>query len=164
MLHERQLENIITSLRNEGFRITPQRIEIIKHITNTHSHPSAENIHKVIQKKYPMVSLATVYKTLNLLVKMGIIQELGFAEGGARYEVNDRKHINVVCLYCGNIEDIDEQQSLSLLESKASEKSKYRISGRRFELYGYCDNCKNKRRFNKRVIQKHRRREKLLKF
>ena len=136
-----QLEEIVDTLRNEGLRITPQRIAIIKYVINTQSHPSAEEIHKVIQKKYPMVSMATVYKTLDLLRKMSMVQELGFADGSARYEANVEKHINIICMRCGRIDDIDEH-SLSTLESKVAEESNYEIFGRRFELYGFCSECK----------------------
>jgi Fur family peroxide stress response transcriptional regulator len=136
-----QLEEIVDKLRNKGLRITPQRIAIIKYVTNTQSHPSAEEIYKVIQKKYPMVSMATVYKTLDLLRKMSMIQELGFADGSARYEANIGRHINIICMRCGRIDDIDEH-FLSTLESKVAEKSKYEIFGRRFELYGFCSECK----------------------
>ena len=139
-----QIKDIVDTLRNEGFRITPQRIAIIKYVIDTQSHPSAEGIHKIIQKKYPMVSLATVYKTLDLLRKMSMIQELGFANGSARYEANVGKHINIVCVRCGRIEDVDEH-SLSGLESKVAEKSKYEIFSRRFELYGHCNECKRKK-------------------
>jgi Fur family transcriptional regulator, peroxide stress response regulator len=132
-----QLEEIVDTLRNEGLRITPQRIAIIKYVINTQSHPSAEEIHKIIQKKYPMVSMATVYKTLDLLRKMSMVQELGFADGSARYEANVEKHINIICMRCGRIDDIDEH-SLSTLESKVAEKSNYEI----FELYGFCSECK----------------------
>jgi Fur family transcriptional regulator, peroxide stress response regulator len=135
-----QIEDIVDKLRNKGLRITPQRIAIIKYVTNTQSHPSAEEIHKVIQKKYPMVSMATVYKTLDLLRKMSMVQELGFADGSARYEANVRRHINIICMRCGRIDDMDEH-SLSTLESKIAEKSKYEIFGRRFELYGFCSQC-----------------------
>jgi Fur family peroxide stress response transcriptional regulator len=141
---QQQLNSIVTSIRNKGFRITPQRIVVIDHLLNTDLHPTVEQIYKVIQKKYPMISVATIYKTLDFLKNMGLVQELCFGEGGTRYDVNIDKHINVVCMHCGRIEDIDEQ-SLSILESKVAERSKYQIFGRRFELYGYCNNCKNKR-------------------
>jgi Fur family transcriptional regulator, peroxide stress response regulator len=139
-----QLNNIVTSLRNKGFRITPQRIAIINYLLNTDLHPTVEEIYKVIQKKYPMISMATIYKTVDFLKNMGIVQELCFVEGSARYDANIDKHINIVCMRCGRIEDINEQ-SLSILESKVTERSRYQVFGRRFELYGYCNNCKNKR-------------------
>jgi Fur family transcriptional regulator, peroxide stress response regulator len=139
-----ELANIVELLREHSFRITPQRIAIVKYILNTESHPSAEEIHKIIQKKYPMVSLATVYKTLDLLKKLNIIQELGFADEGTRYETNDRRHVNMVCISCGRINDIEEDYGLSELETQVRAKSNYYVLSRRFELYGYCPDCKSK--------------------
>lgn len=140
-----QLEPIVALLRKHGLKITPQRIAIVNYVLRADTHPSAEEIHKVIKKKYPMVSLATIYKTLDLLQKMSLIQELGFANGSARYDLNVGRHINVVCMQCGRIDDInDEQQSLSEIESKVAEKSKYKIFSRRFELYGYCNDCNSR--------------------
>jgi Fur family peroxide stress response transcriptional regulator len=139
------LNNIIVSLRNKGFRITPQRVAIINYLLNSQIHPTAEEICKAVQRKYPMMSMATVYKTVDFLKNMGIIQELCFAGEVNRYDANISKHVNVVCIRCKRIEDIDEQQSLSLLESRVSDRSRYQIFGGRFELYGYCNNCKNKK-------------------
>jgi Fur family peroxide stress response transcriptional regulator len=137
------LESIIDSMRNQGFRITPQRVAIVEYMISTDSHPSAEELYRVVKKKYPMVSLATVYKTLELLTKKGIVRELSFPEG-SRYDANVDAHINLVCMNCGRIQDIDIDEALEDLESKVSKKSKYRIFGRRFELYGYCSECQSK--------------------
>jgi Fur family peroxide stress response transcriptional regulator len=138
-----KLETIVDSLRNQGFRITPQRVAIVQFMMNTDSHPSAEDLHNAIKKKYPMVSIATVYKTLELLNKIGVVKELSFPDG-ARYDANTDTHVNVVCLNCGKIEDISEEKSLETIEFDVARKSKYKILGRRFELYGYCDECQSK--------------------
>ena len=61
------LEQIIDTIREEGLRITPQRTAIVDYLLKTEDHPSAELIHKVVRKRYPMVSLSTIYKTLDLL-------------------------------------------------------------------------------------------------
>ncbi|MGH9879380.1 MAG: Fur family transcriptional regulator, partial [Nitrososphaerales archaeon] len=90
---QQQLETIIGTMRNKGFRVTPQRVAIVEYVMNADSHPSAEEIYKLIKKKYPMVSLATVYKTLELLTEMGVVRELSFADG-ARYDANIAKHVN----------------------------------------------------------------------
>jgi Fur family peroxide stress response transcriptional regulator len=138
-----KLAAIVDSLRNQGFRITPQRVAIVEYMMNTDSHPSAEDLYKAIKKKYPMVSLATVYKTLELLGRIGIVKELSFPDG-ARYDANADTHINLVCLNCGKIEDMIDEKSLQVLESNVVKKSKYRILSRRFELYGYCNECQSK--------------------
>ena len=140
-----ELESVINLLREHGCRITPQRIDVVKYILNTRSHPSADDIHKVIKKRYPTVSLATVYKTLDLLKKMYIVQELGFADKSARYETSNKAQINMVCVNCGRISDVEGIEGLSDLESHAKDKSSYYILSSRFELQGYCPICKSKR-------------------
>lgn len=140
-----ELESVIKLLREHGCRITSQRIDVVKYILNTRSHPSADDIHKVIKNRYPMLSLATVYKTLDLLKRMYIVQELGFGEKSARYETLNKAHINMVCINCGRINDLEGVEGLSDLESHARDKSTYYILSSRFELHGYCPICKSKR-------------------
>ncbi|GBH33745.1 MAG: transcriptional repressor [Nitrosopumilus sp.] len=136
------LEEIVSSLRDEGFRITPQRIAIVDYLLKTEDHPSAELIHKVVRKRYPMVSLSTVYKTLDLLREKKLVNEIE-VEGGARFDAHIDEHINLVCMKCGKIDDVDED-SLKEIQAKAAKKSKYLILKSNFELYGYCHNCKSK--------------------
>ena len=137
-----QIEQIVTSLRDEGFRITPQRIAIVDYLLKTGDHPSADLIHRVIRKKYPMVSLSTVYKTLELLKEKKLVNEID-VEGEARFDAHTDEHINLVCMNCGKIDDIDED-SLREIQIKAAKKSKYLILKSSFELLGYCSDCKLK--------------------
>ena len=137
-----QIEQIVESLRDEGFRITPQRIAIVDYLLKTEDHPSADLIHKIIRKRYPMVSLSTVYKTLELLKEKKLVNEMD-VEGEARFDAHTEEHINLVCMNCGKIDDIDED-SLKEIQVKAARKSKYLILKSNFELSGYCNNCKSK--------------------
>jgi len=139
-----QLEELITSLREEGFRITPQRIAIVDYLLKTEEHPSAEHIHKTIQKKYPMMSLSTVYKTLDLLKEKKLVNEIE-VEGESRFDAHTDEHINLVCMNCGKIEDVDED-SLKEIQSRVARKSKFLIVKGSFEMFGYCNICKS--RFN----------------
>lgn len=137
-----ELGTVLDLLRDHGYRITPQRTDVVKCILNNGSHPSAEDIHRMIRKRYPMVSLATVYKTLDLLKRLYVIQELGFSDRSTRYETNDNSHINMVCIKCGRINDVVGILGLSELELQARDRSSYLILSRRFELHGYCPSCK----------------------
>lgn len=137
-----QIKELVNSLREEGFRITPQRIAIVEYLLKTEEHPSAEHIHKIVQKKYPMVSLSTVYKTLDLLREKKLVNEIK-VEGETRFDAHTDEHINLVCMNCGKIDDIDED-SLKEIQAKAARKSKYVILKSNFELFGYCNNCKSK--------------------
>ena len=137
-----QLEEIVLSLREEGFRITPQRIAIVDYLLKTDDHPSAEHIHKVVQKGYPMISLSTIYKTLDLLKKRKLVNEIE-VEGETRFDAHTDEHINLVCMNCGKIEDVNED-SLKEIQNKAARKSKYLVLKSSFELFGYCSTCKSK--------------------
>ena len=137
-----QLDHVITLLREEGFRITPQRTAIVDYLLKTDDHPSAELIHKVVRKRYPMVSLSTVYKTLDLLREKKMVNEIE-VDGESRFDAHTDEHINLVCLRCGKIEDVDEEE-LTMIQSRAAKKSKYVILKSSFELIGYCSNCKSK--------------------
>ena len=89
-----------------------------------------------------MVSLSTVYKTLDLLKEKNLINEIE-VDGEARFDAHTNEHINLVCMNCGKIEDVDEN-SLKEIQVRAARKSKYLILKGSFELFGYCNNCKSK--------------------
>lgn len=135
-----QLEQIVTGLREEGFRITPQRLAIVDYVLNTEEHPSADRVYHVVKKKYPMVSLSTVYKTLDLLKQKQLVRQIEIG-GESRFDGHIDEHINLICMKCGNIEDIDED--LKEIQARAAKKSKYQIVKSSFELFGYCGNCKH---------------------
>ena len=137
-----QIQELVTSLRNEGFRITPQRIAIVDYMMNAKDHPSAEHIHKVVQKQHPMVSLSTVYKTIELLRKKRLINELE-VNGESRFDPNTGEHVNLVCLNCGIVEDADDGELIDI-QVKIAKKSRYLIVRGSLDLYGYCNNCKSK--------------------
>ncbi|MDH5431615.1 MAG: transcriptional repressor [Nitrosopumilus sp.] len=137
-----QMEQIVASLRDEGFRITPQRMAIVDYLLKTEDHPSADHIHKVVRKRYPMISLSTVYKTLYLLKEKNLVNEIE-VEGESRFDAHTDDHINIVCIKCGKIDDVDEE-TLKDIQVKAAKKSKYLILKSSFELHGYCSSCKSK--------------------
>ena len=137
-----KLEELVSSLREEGFRITPQRVAILQYLLKTDDHPSAEHIHQIVKKQHPMVSLSTVYHTLDLLKEKKLVGQIEVG-GETRFDAHTEAHINLVCMNCGKIEDLDES-SLGELQTKAAKKSKFLILTGNFELFGYCINCKAK--------------------
>jgi Fur family transcriptional regulator, peroxide stress response regulator len=136
-----QIEELVNSLRTEGFRITSQRIAVVEYLLKTNDHPSAEHIHRMVQKKNPMISLSTVYKTLDLLREKKLVNEIE-VDGEARFDAHTDEHINLICMNCGKIEDIDEDL-LKEIQTRAARKSKYMILKSNFKLFGYCINCKS---------------------
>lgn len=138
---EERLNDFTRIAREKGYKLTPQRLAVFKALVSRKDHPKADDLYQQVKKKYPMISLATVYKTLDVLRDIGLVSELGYREEGCRYEGNVNLHANLVCLRCKNIKDIDIN-SLSKLERLVAAKSRHTIIGSRVEFYGYCSECK----------------------
>jgi Fur family peroxide stress response transcriptional regulator len=98
-------------------------------------------LYEELRETYPMISLATVYTTLELLKEMGEIVEVGFSDEGRRYEPNLHPHVNLICMECGKIEDF-EAVALSPVERAVADRSGYEIQGSRVEYYGLCPDCR----------------------
>lgn len=86
MSDPKRLDEIIDKLRERECRITPQRVAILKILLDSCDHPSVEEVYEQVRINFPTTSLATVYKTVNLLKEIGEILEIGFADGSNRYD------------------------------------------------------------------------------
>lgn len=135
------MERKVTELlREKGFKVTPQRLAIYKVLANTESHPSAEMIFNELQPHYPTMSLATVYKTVEILREIGLIQILNTGEESFRYDADTTIHPHVRCMHCGRVDDLSEVDSREFVASVAS-KTTYRLTGQQFYFYGICPEC-----------------------
>ena len=131
------------SLREKGYKLTKQRLEIIRLLSHDRSHPGAMDILHKLKKTAPKISMSTVYYTLDILKKEGLIQELEFYDRDNRYDINVSNHINLICRKCGKIEDFVEPLPFSseMIEGKTG----FQPVGMRFEYYGYCKSCRRKK-------------------
>lgn len=137
----KRLEELITKLRERGRRITPQRIAILKVLTNSQGHPSVEQIHEQVKEDFPTTTLATIYKTVGLLKDMGEVLELSFRNGGSRYDVNrPRPHPHLMCVNCGTMTDL-EVDGVSGLPQRVAQRTGYTILNHRFDFFGICPRC-----------------------
>ena len=134
---------IIRALRKKGYKATPQRIAISRLAIRNREHPSAQKIYEEVKAFFPTVSLGTVYKTLQTLSKLGLIQELSFPEGQARFDSHMKPHINLVCTRCGNIQDLDDRLAEEIVKRVAMT-TKFTATRQRLDIYGICDKCRNK--------------------
>ncbi len=91
-------QKLTASLREKGYKLTPQRLEIIRFLSNDMSHPGAADIFKGIRKKLPKISLSTVYYTLDMLKREGLIRELEFYDRDNRYDITVSNHLNLICM------------------------------------------------------------------
>lgn len=126
-------------LSREGYRVTPQRLAIYEALIASPRHPSAEELYEQVSRRFPMISPATVYNTLQLLVKMGLASELGFS-GETRYDGNPHVHVNVLCSHCKRIFDIEEDLAAEIFE-RVRAKSNFVLYGQRHEFFGVCPEC-----------------------
>jgi len=134
------MEKTAVLLKEKGLKVTPQRLAIINFLKNTKEHPSAETIYKKLSSDFPTMSLATVYKTLEMLKNIGLIQEINVGEGSFRYDANTSSHSHVICLSCGKVEDLEDLQLKNVLE-EAKKHTEYDLVEQRLYFYGYCPTC-----------------------
>ena len=134
-------EQLATALKRWGVRVTPQRLAIAEVVINAEDHPSVQQIHERVSEQFPYITLATVYSTLSVLEKKGLIQELPFQKL-SRYDANLEPHANLVCVSCGTVVDtqIGEDQIASL-RRELSVKAEFDIASQRVDFYGWCPKC-----------------------
>jgi Fur family peroxide stress response transcriptional regulator len=130
----------IEALRSKGYKATPQRIAICRFAINSRDHPTAQQVYDEVKKIHPTVSLATVYKTLQVLKNLDLIQELDLPHGQARFDSYMKPHINLICLQCGNITDLDDTTALEIT-SKVAAAAKFKPKGQRIDIFGTCRRC-----------------------
>ena len=138
---QQRLDEILSKLRQRDCRITPQRIAILKAFLQSQDHPGVEQVYAEVKVNFPTTSLATVYKTVNLLKELGEILEIGFVGGSKRYDGNKPyPHPHLICTQCNKITDPE----VSLLEQMTAEVAKtsgYRIDSHQVEFFGVCSSC-----------------------
>ena len=125
--------------RDIGFKLTPQRIAILDYLEGNKQHPSAEEIYRVVLKKFPTMSFSTVYSTLTALRKKGKVLELTVDPDKKRYDLMTADHGHLICIACKRIIDIPGEYGLDLPESA---KQDFRIIKNNIEFHGLCPECK----------------------
>ena len=139
---EKRFETVIQKLRDNGHKITPQRLAIVKILARSEGHPSVENIHDRIKKDFPTMSLATVYKNILLIKSLGEVLELGFPDGSNRYDGNKpNPHPHVICIRCKKIVDPD-LDNLDEMEKQVESDTNFKILNHRLDFFGICSNCR----------------------
>jgi Fur family transcriptional regulator, peroxide stress response regulator len=132
---------LVDALKQHDFRLTPQRLELVRLIAVSEGHPSASQLFEKIKVQFPTMSQATVYKTLSLLKEMGQVLEIDLHDD-SHYDGNrPQPHPHLICLKCNKIIDGDvslDQESVRSLEQASG----YKILRPQISLYGFCPDCK----------------------
>lgn len=140
-----RMETIKKKLHREKYKLTPQReatLQVL--IENEKSHLSAEEVYLLVKDKAPDTGLATVYRTLDLLSELDILDKINFGDGVARYEIRQEGakhfHHHLICLECGEVNEIQEDLLMDV-EEKVSTKYRFLIKDHRLIFHGICDSC-----------------------
>jgi Fur family peroxide stress response transcriptional regulator len=139
-----RLESMLKKLKERQFRITPQRIAILKILAGTNEHPTVERIYEQVKLNFPTTSLATVYKTVTLLKELNEVLELGFPEGSNRYDgKKPYPHPHVICLKCKKIVD-PNLSGLADMTRELKKETGFKILNHRLDFFGICPGCQKK--------------------
>ncbi len=137
--------DIVRKLREQGYRLTPQRLMILSAIESSDAHISAEEIYAQVVAKYPHVNISTVYRTLELLKRLGLVTETDFGEGRVRYHPAGKgHHHHLVCQECGAIIDLDESV-LTPIKDVLLREYKFSADLRHLAIFGRCAKCRAKK-------------------
>lgn len=127
----------------QKLRMTHQREIILTELGKTKSHPTADELYEKVKKKLPRISLATVYRNLEILSTAGMIRKLEISGRQKRFDWELAEHNHIYCVQCHRVDNIEvEGKKLGPLHS--AQRKGYDISGCRVEFYGLCPKCKNK--------------------
>jgi Fur family transcriptional regulator, ferric uptake regulator len=129
----------------EGIRFTQAREAIMEVLTRSSKHMSAEDIYVILRDIQPSIGFATVYRTLDLLTKMGMVIKLDFGDGRARYEIvaeDKTPHYHLICSSCGRVtEDYGEEGKMEEMKNEMYEKYKFKTKNMKVYFLGTCYQC-----------------------
>jgi Fur family peroxide stress response transcriptional regulator len=134
--------NPIDILKENNISITVQRFKILEMIINSHKHPTAEDIYNKLLKDTEILSFATVYNTLRLFCKVGIIEEVRIEKDRVHYDYIRRPHNHLLCYKCNKIIDIYEEMVLTDIPEMIDG---HKIEKAHIYYYGTCRKCLNDR-------------------
>lgn len=137
-----EAENIINLLKQKGYKITPTRLSVIEVLTEMQNHPTAEKIYKKVSEKYPHISFATVYNTLQVLEDIGAAKVIWIDRKKARFELNVKPHSHIICKKCKRIYDVKREISLPEELKRELENYGHTLEEWTITFSGICNSCK----------------------
>ncbi|KRM91004.1 ferric uptake regulation protein [Liquorilactobacillus cacaonum DSM 21116] len=146
---ETQITDIESKLHQAGLKLTPQRRATVGTLLhNYEKHLSAEELFTLVREKESDIGLATVYRTLEILSELGIVNKINFEDGMTRYDLRlsdqDYFHHHLLCKVCGKIQEIHEDL-MTDVEEEVMNKFGFKVTEHRLIFRGICSNCLNKR-------------------
>ncbi|MFD2116026.1 Fur family transcriptional regulator [Paenibacillus yanchengensis] len=142
---EARIEKIKQQLQSQGYKLTLQREATLRVLLEHEAdHLSAEDVFLLVKEKAPEIGLATVYRTLELLSELHVVEKLNFGDGVARYDLrndnNQHHHHHLICIKCGSMDEVKEDWLLPLEEKLAVEYG-FTVIDHRLDFQGICAAC-----------------------
>ena len=138
-------------LKEKGLKITKQRMVVLKALASCEDkHLTAEEIYEIVKADFPEIGLATVYRTIQLLVGLDLVESIQLGDGYVRYEIGKfqgeetHHHHHLICLECGKIISFRDDL-LDELEARIMDSASFQVINHEVKLYGYCKECLEKR-------------------
>ncbi|HEX6542940.1 MAG TPA: Fur family transcriptional regulator [Ktedonobacterales bacterium] len=132
----------VERLRRQGLRVTPQRLIVLEALAAHSGHISADEILQWAAARYPAINLATIYRTLDLLISIGLVAQTDFGSGVSFFElVGDAPHHHLVCEHCHAVLEIDNDVLRPLQDSILRDYG-FLTNSRHLALFGCCGECK----------------------
>ncbi len=135
-----RFDELIAALKARDFRMTPQRVELVRLIAASEGHPSAAQLYAQVKARFPSMSQATVYKTLALLKEIDQVLEIELRDDHHYDGSRPEPHPHLICTRCGKIMDGDFDIDASVIQ-KLEHASGYRIMRPQLTFYGLCADC-----------------------
>jgi len=142
---KQRIERIKKQLHAKSYKLTPQReATLTVLLEREEDHLSAEEVFLLVKEKAPEIGLATVYRTLELLSELKIVDKINFGDGVSRYDLRkegvEHFHHHLVCMDCGSVEEIIEDL-LSDVEKIVEDEWKFQVKDHRLTFHGICKQC-----------------------
>lgn len=133
-------------LQHGQYKMTPQRKVVLEvFLNNENKHLSAEDVHGILRDNDSDIGLATVYRALELMCEIGILQKMDFGDGCSRYELNmtapnAHQHHHLICRRCGKVIEFSDDL-MEELESCIAEQCNFKVIDHQVKFFGYCEEC-----------------------
>jgi len=142
---EEMIDQFIKYLRDNGYLVTRQRRRIAEIIFSTAGHLSVEDIQNLLRQKKISASIASIYRTLDVLIKSGLVVQHRFGKRFKRFEAvrEDKHHDHLICVRCGRVLEF-KNDSIENLQLEVAREHGFTITNHKLDIYGYCNKCRDK--------------------
>jgi len=136
------------TLRKNNIKLTTSRKAIVEVFEDNRKHLSAEDVHEFLKKRHQKAGIATVYRNLDLLTRIGILHRVNFGDGKDHFKMTHKPihHHHLVCNKCGKVIDysevMGESEFVSHLEKELSKRYEFKIESHQIYFYGLCNKCR----------------------